>query len=260
MKFSDCNVTSQADYCALCGTVTEIVVDDCCCNEDSFNKLDFSRFGSVEQIRVGSYSFRNVLSLTIHRLPQLKEVKVGCDSFTSRQKTGNVFCLKNCKGLKELKIGHGSFSKYSACEISNLDELEVIEMGTLEAGGPFSSASLKLKNLPKVKILLFGTGAFCCCIQCVIENLPELTSIHFGWSAFSFKSDDSSKLIMRNLPKLTTIVTEGETNSVFSSIHSIVLENIPSLTTISGVNCFSDVNKSNVKAKNISPTLAASLK
>ena len=146
MKFSDCNVTSQADYCALCDTVTEIVVDDCCCNEDSFNKLDFSRFGSVEQIRVGSYSFRNVLSLTIHRLPQLKEVKVGCDSFTSRQKTGNVFCLKNCKGLKELKIGHGSFSKYSACEISNLDELEVIEMGTLEAGGPFSSASLKLKS------------------------------------------------------------------------------------------------------------------
>ena len=146
MKFSDCNVTSQADYCALCGTVTEIVVDDCCCNEDSFNKLDFSRFGSVEQIRIGSYSFRNVLSLTIHRLPQLKEVKVGCDSFTSLQKTGNVFCLKNCKGLKELKIGHGSFSKYSACEISNLDELEVIEMGTLEAGGPFSSASLKLKS------------------------------------------------------------------------------------------------------------------
>ena len=62
MEFSDCNVTSQADYCALCGTVTEIVVDDCCCNEDSFDKLDFSRFGNVERIRIGSYSFRNVLS------------------------------------------------------------------------------------------------------------------------------------------------------------------------------------------------------
>lgn len=146
MEFSDCNVTSQADYCALCGTVMEIVVDDCCCNEDSFNKLNFSRFGNVERIRIGSYSFRNVLSLTIHRLPQLKEIIVGCNSFTSRQKKRNVFCLKNCKGLKELKIGRGSFSEYSACEISNLDELEVIEMGTLEAGGPFSSASLKLKG------------------------------------------------------------------------------------------------------------------
>ena len=146
MEFSDCNVTSQADYAALCYTVTEIVVDDCCCNEDSFNKLNFSRFGNVESIRIGSYSFVNVLSLTIHRLPQLKEVIVGCNSFTSRQKKGNVFCLKKCKGLKELKIGRGSFSEYSACEISNLDELEVIEMGTLEAGGPFSSASLKLKS------------------------------------------------------------------------------------------------------------------
>lgn len=146
MEFSDCNVTSQADYAALCYTVTEIVVDDCCCNEDSFNKLNFSRFGNVERIRIGSYSFRNVLSLTIHRLPQLKEIIVGCNSFTSRQKKRNVFCLKNCKGLKELKIGRGSFSEYSACEISNLDELEVIEMGTLEAGGPFSSASLKLKS------------------------------------------------------------------------------------------------------------------
>ena len=146
MEFSDCNVTSQADYCALCYTVTEIVVDDCCCNEDSFDKLDFSRFGNVERIHIGSYSFRNVLSFTIHRLPRLKEIIVGCDSFTSRQKTGNVFCVKKCKGLKELKIGRGSFSKYSVCEITKLDELEVIEMGTLEAGGPFSSASLKLKS------------------------------------------------------------------------------------------------------------------
>ena len=104
MEFSDCNVTSQADYAALCYTVTEIVVDDCCCNEDSFDKLDFSRFGNVERIHIGSYSFRNVLSFTIHRLSQLKEVRIGCDSFTSRQKTGNVFCVKKCKGLKELKI------------------------------------------------------------------------------------------------------------------------------------------------------------
>ena len=75
-------------------------------------------------------------------------------------------------------------------------------------------------------------------------DLPELTSIRFGTSAFCFKdNDESSELIMRSgdddmnwwidLPKLTTLSTEGDYSCTFLYPHSITLEGLsfhPTLT------------------------------
>ena len=59
----------------------------------------------------------------------------------------NALTLKDCPQLRELKIGSGSFSKYSLIEIENLPTLEVIEMGYLnEDGSNFWHASLELKS------------------------------------------------------------------------------------------------------------------
>ncbi|KAK8831803.1 hypothetical protein WA577_001861, partial [Blastocystis sp. JDR] len=87
--------------------------------------------------------------------------------------------------------------------------------------------------LPSLKSLLFGKFAFDDCSRAVFENLPELTSIQLGDSAFCFKDDDdSSELIMRNLPKLTSLTTEGRYSGTFKYPHSITLEDMPSLTTV----------------------------
>ena len=57
------------------------------------------------------------------------------------------FYLKNCKKLRELKIGHHSFSGYTVCEIENVPSLEVIEMGEVdEESDNFFYASLELKS------------------------------------------------------------------------------------------------------------------
>ena len=54
---------------------------------------------------------------------------------------------KNCKRLRELKIGLGSFEDYSVCEIENMPSLRVIEMGELdEVSNNFCIASLELKS------------------------------------------------------------------------------------------------------------------
>ena len=86
-------------------------------------------------------------------------------------------------------------------------------------------------------------------------DLPELTSIQLGNSAFWFNSDESSELILRSdddelnwwidLPKLTSLTsltTEGDYSSTFEYPHSITLEgmsyhsssqaDLPSLTTV----------------------------
>ena len=66
-------------------------------------------------------------------------------------------------------------------------------------------------------------------------DLPELTSIQLGWSAFEFKEDDdSTELIMRSgddktnwwidLPRLTTLTTKKKNSNTFCNPHSIILE------------------------------------
>ena len=49
--------------------------------------------------------------------------------------------------MRELKIGGVSFNDYSVCEIENVNQLEVIEIGELnEESGNFCYASLELKS------------------------------------------------------------------------------------------------------------------
>ena len=66
-------------------------------------------------------------------------------------------------------------------------------------------------------------------------DLPELTSIRFGYNAFQFEYD-STELIMRSeyweliwwidLPKLTTLITEGSNSWTFFYPRHITLEGI----------------------------------
>ncbi|KAK8816657.1 hypothetical protein WA577_002003, partial [Blastocystis sp. JDR] len=86
--------------------------------------------------------------------------------------------------------------------------------------------------MPSLKSLLFGGNAFDDCSRAVFENLPELTSIRLGSNAFQFKDNESSELIMRNLPILTTLTTKETYSSAFRYPTHIILEDMPSLNTV----------------------------
>ena len=71
----------------------------------------------------------------------------GYDAVKDAKNPNRRFYLKDCKRLRELKIGCYSFSDYSVCKIENVPSLEVIEMGKLnEASVNFYCASLELKS------------------------------------------------------------------------------------------------------------------
>ena len=104
--------------------------------------------------------------------------------------------------------------------------MEIIHSNSLEviAIGGFRGASLELKNMPKLKNLLFSYDAFCWCSRAVFENLPELTSIQLGENAFSFDDNDgSSELIMRNLPKLESLTVASKRSHSFMNPQKIIL-------------------------------------
>ena len=112
--------------------------------------------GSLELIEVGSECFKNVNELKLIGMKMLKKVLIGENCFTKKKSDKNAYGLyvKNCELLRELKIGCYSFTNYSVCEIENVPSLEVIEIGGLDRWnrrddqrGVFSHASkLELKS------------------------------------------------------------------------------------------------------------------
>ena len=132
--------------------VSELVIASNCCNEKEVNEVDLCRFVSLRVFEVGYECFKNVEEVKLIGLNELERVVIGKNSFT-KEKNGHGnnpdrhFYLKNCKRVRELKMGHHSFSDYSVCEIKNVRSLEVIEMGELnEDSCNFCYASLELKS------------------------------------------------------------------------------------------------------------------
>ena len=126
-----------------------MIVDNNACNEKCFTALALSSFSNLKVFEVGDYSFSFVEEVKLIGLNQLERVEIGKHSFRrgTRDDPSRHFYLKNCKRLRELKIGRYSFSDYSVCEIENVPSLEVIEIGEVdEASGNFFYASLELKS------------------------------------------------------------------------------------------------------------------
>ena len=103
---------------------------------------------------MGDECFTETDELKLIGLNQLERVVIGNHSFIRNgystkegMNPNHHFYLKNCKRLRELKIGCQSFMDYSVCVIENVNQLEVIEMGELnERSCNFFYACLELKS------------------------------------------------------------------------------------------------------------------
>ena len=146
------NVHSIDELEAMSQSVEVMIVDNNACNDMSYQLLDLSFICNLKVFEVGDYSFAFVEEVKLIGLNRLERVMIGEKCFTKKNDYyGNDpnrhFYLKNCERLRELMMGHHSFSDYSVCEIENVPSLEVIEMGDLnECSYNFFYASLELKS------------------------------------------------------------------------------------------------------------------
>ena len=137
------------DWDRMDRTIEVMSVSDNNYNEEEMKELDLSGFVNLRKIKVGDECFKYVKKVNICGLKELESVEIGSKSFRRDSDIrGGSFCLKDCPKLKELKMGFCSFEDYTACEIENVDALEVIEMGKLsDWSGNFWHASLELKSI-----------------------------------------------------------------------------------------------------------------
>ena len=124
------NIHSMDEFEAMDRRVEVLIVNSNTCNDPSITHLDLSSFKHLRVFKVGDNSFAYVEELKLVELEKLERVVIGVNCFSKENSLGH-FSLKNCRQVKELKMGRYSFRGYSACEIENDDSLEVIEMGEL---------------------------------------------------------------------------------------------------------------------------------
>lgn len=117
--------------------------------------LDLTTYPQLKNVTVGSGSFGNVREVKLIGMNELERVVIGMNSFTNykngrpnSRNTDHRFYLKNCPKLKELRIDRYSFSEYGVIEIENVNALEVIEIGKVNAESyNFYYSSLELKSM-----------------------------------------------------------------------------------------------------------------
>ena len=130
-------------------SIEVLIVDSNACNDMCFTAVDLSSFPNLKVFEVGDYSCVYVNEVKLIGLNGLERVVIGKRCFRKKKEKNpdRHFYLKNCERVRELKMGCGSFSDYSVCEIENVPSLEVIEMGELnEESLNFNWASLELKS------------------------------------------------------------------------------------------------------------------
>lgn len=139
-------VFNTHDVLSLEATVRSVIIDSGCCNEHDMTVLDLSPMKNVTTLEIGDYSLCCVKSVVLVGLDCLESVTIGVNAFKAK---GGSFTLKQCRALKEVRIGRYSFINYSVCEIDDVPSLTTLEIGDLhpiEESLCFKSASLELKS------------------------------------------------------------------------------------------------------------------
>ena len=119
-ELKECSGTTISRY------ITELVIPSNRCNNEKISAIDLTVFPRLRSIEIGDECFENVKEVKLVGLKQLEILVIGKNSFTKYKDSwpwsinpDRHFYLQNCEKVRELKIGHHSFSGYTVCEIEN---------------------------------------------------------------------------------------------------------------------------------------------
>ena len=130
-------VELSEDNQLLHSRIEELIVSNNSCNGKEWSVLDLSVMSKLRLFEVGDECFENVKEVKLIGMNELERVVIGKMCFTTAKTAADNdpnrhFYLKDCERVRELKMGHHSFSDYTVCEIENVDCLEVIEIGGMD--------------------------------------------------------------------------------------------------------------------------------
>lgn len=110
----------------LSSSLTQLITDNYCCNDEELTTVDFSQWALLECIEIGNHCFQHVMDVKLLGMKRLRRVVIGSHCF---EEHSGSFRLEKCRRLKELRVDSFSFGCFSACEITGVDRLKDIAIG-----------------------------------------------------------------------------------------------------------------------------------
>ena len=145
--------------------IKSIHLPDRTCNDEGYTTLDFSRFILLEELEIGSNSFKFINKFIIDGMNHLKSLKIGINSFTSKfgdNNSSRSFQILNCNELESIEIGPFSFVDYgNRFELVNLPKLSTIKIGETEVNSSnFYYSSFEIKSIIDMILLMNRSSSF----------------------------------------------------------------------------------------------------
>ena len=191
--------------------------------EDTLNLASYF----VKELTIAERSCSLVTEFRLCSLPSLRVLTIEKNCFVSNAKQGGTFSISDCPSLESVDIGHACFYRYEKFQIEHCDKLRSLKIGELTHESMcFQNVSFELSDLPALKEVVLGRRSFRNASSITFSNLPCLETITFGMSAVK-GATKSSSLVMRNLPALRSVQSDGNS---FSMISRACLEDIPNCT------------------------------
>lgn len=130
---------------------TELRIPSHTCNLEGRWVLDLRGLRRLRSLEVGDECFAHVQEVKLVGLRRLERVVVGENSFRNEGSEGadasRRLEVRNCRKLKEVKIGRFSFADYAACVLEGLSALEKVEVGELNGwSNNFQYALLRVRS------------------------------------------------------------------------------------------------------------------
>ena len=143
--------------------VTNLIICSNSCNE--LKSLNLNEYRYLKSIEIGDKCFSNVDLFNIDGLNELKSLKIGMNSFTSKIGDNNPsrsFIISNCAELNSIEIGRYSFSDYGGgFELFNLPKLSSIKIGEIGSDSfNFCYSSFVIKGIIDMILLMNRSSTF----------------------------------------------------------------------------------------------------
>lgn len=122
-------VKQHSDLSSLSSFVTQLVVDENCCNEEDIMTLELSGLAKLQSLVIKSYNFANTYRFTVFGCNELSRVEIG-DCCFCHWKGPKELCsrdaalsISNCKNVSSISVGCHSFVDYIHCSLVSRSDL-----------------------------------------------------------------------------------------------------------------------------------------
>ena len=162
----------------------------------AMKKFSVSAFPRLLRIVIGNGVAPNCALFQVKRMPELRSIYVGEDSFTTSsrcdaknaivlqdaiRKTPKVFEVAESPALEEITIGNGSFADFTQCTLRDLPRLHELTIGSARPEDGYenrsyafvASEALELRELVALETVEIGNYAFYYAQKMVLEGRSD---------------------------------------------------------------------------------------